>query len=63
MVILIIREMASIVTSRQVFQIAISSMVEPTTIYDIMPIGTTAMTTNSGLTLNIMDTTRTAGAM
>ena len=42
---------------------AIGNMVTPTTTDNIMPMGTTAMTTDSGLTLKIMDTTGRAAVM
>ena len=52
MVIPIIYGMASIVTSGQHFLIAIGNMGTPTTIDNVMYIGTTAMTTDIRLILN-----------
>ena len=57
------REWPAQVTSGWHFQIAIGNMVTPTTIDRIMPIGTTAMTTDSRLILNEMDITGKAGTV
>ena len=63
MVIHITREMASTVTSGQLFLISIGNMVTPPTIDTVMPIGTTSMTTDIRLTIDGMDITGTTGTL
>ena len=63
MVIPITKGMANIITSGQHFLIAIGNMVTPTTIENILSIGTKAMTTDHRLILNEMDITGTAGTV